>query len=330
MEQNSTESSIFEETGEVRNLKFGIFVGLAPLGLICNIILIYNLIMDRALRRNLHYNTFLSLLTVTFLTNVIEVPRIIHYLHHGKVIPQNYFNCLFWQWCDYLLFSSVNLMVFWISVQRYLLIFHGNTYRTRKGRLIFHFIPLILIFVYLIIFYTVAIFIYPCEEQFDYDKPLCGFPCYTNYANISLYDLMAHSLIPLCLGILLDVTLVIRAMYRKRIGFRQSRAQWRKHRKMIFQLLLITSLFSSCQLPFNGVVFLQLFIVLPDLLTYIQIVYFYYLFWFLTLLLPMACMICLTEVMKNIKDFFMKRFRRTNTVVAATMMPFTVRMVSKV
>ena len=330
MEESSNESSIFEETGEVRNLKFIIFVGLAPLGLICNIILIYNLIMDRNLRHNIHYNAFLSLLTVTLLTNVIEVPRIIHYLHHGMVIPENYLNCLIWQWCDYLLFSSVNLMVFWISIQRYLLIFHGNIYRTRRGRLLFHYIPLLLIFAYLILFYIGAIFIYPCEEQFDYSKPLCGFPCYTNYANISLYDLLAHGLVPLCLGILLDVTLVIRAIYRKRIGFRQSRTQWRKHRKMILQLLLITSLFSLCQMPFNGVVFIQLFIVLPDILAYIQIVYFYYLFWFLTLLLPMACMICLTEVMKNIKDFFRKRFGRRNTIIPVTMIPFTVRMITKV
>ena len=229
----SEESSILDQTQLTRNIKFGVFVGLAPPAITSNIILIYYLIRDRTLRRTLHYHGILALLIVTLLTNLIEVPRIIHYLHIGSVIPQSDINCLIWQWCDYLLFSSVNLMMFWISVERYLLIFHANIYTRAKYRLFFHYLPLILIAVYLIVFYITAIFIYPCERQFDFTQPLCGFPCYTIYANISLYDLIAHGIFPLCVGICVDITLVLRSVYRKRVGLQQSGAQWRKHRKMI-------------------------------------------------------------------------------------------------
>jgi hypothetical protein len=317
-DDNSTESLIFYETQQTRNIKFGLFVSLEPPALICNFALIYYLIADRALRQTLHYHAILALLIATLLTNLVEVPRITRYLHIGIVIPQTNINCLIWQWCDYLLFSTVNLLMFWTSIERSLLIFHANLYITAKRRLFFHYLPLINIIVYLITFYTVAIFIYPCELQFDFTRPLCGFPCYTTYANISLYDLVAHTLIPLCFGIMVDTSLVIRVIFRKRVGLQQHGAQWRKYRKMIIQLLLLSSLYSMCQTPFNALVFLQLFITLPNLLAYIQIIYFYYLFWLLTLLLPLACMGCMSEVRNKIKNSLMQRMRRNNTVVPMT------------
>jgi hypothetical protein len=192
---NSTESSIFYDTQHTRNIKFGLFVTLEPPALICNFILIYYLIVDRTLRQTLQYHAILALLIVTLLTNLIELPRITNYLRIGIVIPQTKINCLIWQWCDYSLFSAVNVYMFWISVERYLLIFRGGLYTTAKRRLLFHYFPLIIIIVYILLFYAVAIFIYPCELQLDFNQPLCGFPCYTTYANISLYDLIAHTII---------------------------------------------------------------------------------------------------------------------------------------
>jgi hypothetical protein len=212
--------------------------------------------------------------------------------------------------------------MFWTSIERSLLIFHGNLYTTAKHRLFFHYLPPIAIIVYMILFYTVAIFIYPCELQADFRQPLCGFPCYTTYANISLYDLIAHTLIPLCFGIMIDTSLVIRVIFRKRVGVQQQGAQLRKYRKMIVQLLVISSLYLACQIPFDAVVFLQLFITLPDLLAYIQIVYFYYLFWLLTLLLPLACMGCMSEVRNKIKTLFTQRIRRNMTVGPTTTVRF--------
>jgi hypothetical protein len=167
-------------------------------------------------------------------------------------------------------------------------------------------------------FYVGAIFIYPCEVQIDFIQPLCGFPCYTSYANISFYDLFAHTLIPLCCSLLLDITLGIRVICRKRVGLHQQRAQWRKYRKMIIQFLVISSIYLSCQIPYNVVVFIELFITVSDLVAYIQIVYFYYLFWLLTMLLPLACMGCMSEVRNKIKNPLMRRTRQTNTVIPMT------------
>jgi hypothetical protein len=140
---NTTESSIFYETQQTRNIKFGLFVALEPPALLCNIILVYYLIADRTLRKTLQYHSILALLIVTLLANLIELPRITHYLRVGIVFPQTKINCLIWQWCDYALFSSVNLYMFWISFERYLLIFHDGLYRTAKRRFWFHYLPII-------------------------------------------------------------------------------------------------------------------------------------------------------------------------------------------
>jgi hypothetical protein len=312
---NSTESSISYETQQTRNIKFSLFVALEPPALICNFILIYYLIVDRTLRYTIHYHAILALLIVTLLTNLIELPRITHYLHIGIVTPQMNINCLIWQWCDYSLFSAVNIYMFWISVERYLLIFHRGLYTTAKRRLFFHYLPLIIIIVYILLFYAVAIFIYPCELQLDFHQPLCGFPCYTSYANISLYDLIAHTIIPMSLGILFDISLVIRVLFRKQVGLHHQRAKRRKYRKMIIQLLTISSLYLICQVPFDALVFIQLFINLPDWAAYMQIVYFYYLFWLLTLLIPFACIACISDVTNKLKASFIQRRRRNIMVV---------------
>jgi hypothetical protein len=304
---NSTESLVFYDTQQIRNIKLGLFIALEPPALICNCILIYYLITDRALRHTLYYHAILALLIVTLLTNLIELPRIIHYLSILVVIPQTKINCLFWQWCDYSLCTSINSYMFWISLERYLLIFHGGLYTTAKRRLSLHYLPLITIFIYIFLFYAIAIFIYPCEPQLDFTQPLCGFPCYTTYANISLYDLIAHTMIPMPLGMLLDTTLVIRVLFRKRVGLQQQGGQRHKHRKMVIQLLSISSLYLTCQLPYYATVFIQLFVTLPDWAAYMQTIYFYYLFWLLTLLLPFVCIGCMTEVIGKLKNSFMQR-----------------------
>ncbi len=94
---NSTESSVFYETQQSRITKLSLFIALEPPALICNCILIYYLIADRTLRHTIYYHAILALLIVTLLTNLVELPRIIHYLNIGIVIPQTKINCLFWQ-----------------------------------------------------------------------------------------------------------------------------------------------------------------------------------------------------------------------------------------
>ena len=314
-EDNFTISVILAETVLTRYVKFIPFVILIPPALICNIICVYYLIIDRILRSTIHNHAILALLITTLLTNLIEVPRIIYYLHLGVVIPQSEINCWIWQWCDYLLFSTVNMMMLWISIERYLLIFHGHLYRTTKHRFFYHYLPLIVIVVYMLLFYIVVLFIYPCEQQYDFNLPLCGYPCYTIHKFISMYDFIAHTYIPLFIGMFLDILLIIRVIYRKRVGLQQQRTYQSKHRRMVIQILSISCLYFVLQGPFTGVLFVQLFTTLPDSILYVQTVYFYYFFWLLTLLLPFVCIGCLPEVTNKLKNSFRRRLGRNMIVL---------------
>jgi 7 transmembrane receptor (rhodopsin family) len=315
LQNNSTDSLISYETQWTRNIKFGLFVALEPPALICNGVLVYYLIADRKLRRALHYHAFLWLLIISLLTNLIEVPRILNYLHIGMVIPQTEMNCSIWMWCDYTLNGCVNALMLWASLERHLLIFHNHLHTTAKHRLFFHYLPPIGIIVYLILFYIGAIFVYPCEQQFDFNEPLCGYPCYTTYVNISYYDLFAHTWLPQLFGVMLDIILVVRAIYPKQVGQQQQAGQWRKSRKMIVQLLIISSLYLACQIPYALVLLIQLFSSRPDFAAYVQMVFFYYFFWLLTLLLPLVCIVCLRKVTNKVKKSLIQWIRPNNTVI---------------
>ena len=96
-QDSSTELPAMYETQLTRRIKFGLFVALEPPALLCNLILVYYLIVDRTLRRTLHHHAVLALLIVTLLTNLEDTPRIIHYLRTHVVLPQSDLNCLIWQ-----------------------------------------------------------------------------------------------------------------------------------------------------------------------------------------------------------------------------------------
>jgi hypothetical protein len=316
-EDNSTEILVSYETQWTRNIKLGLFIALEPPALICNCVLVYYLIMDRTLRQILHYHAFLILLIVSLVTNLIEVPRIIHYLWIGMVIPQTDLNCRIWIWCDWTLNACLNDLMLWASLERHLLIFHVHLFTTATKRLFFHYLPPIVAIVYLMLFYAGAIFFYLCEQEFDFNEPLCGYPCYTTHINISYYDLFAHTWLPQFFGILLDIGLVLRAVFRKRVGLHQKGTQWGRYRKMIVQLLIVSNLYLACQIPYALVVLIQLFGSMPDFAAYVEIVYLYYLFWLLSLLLPLVCIGCLTQVTNRFKKS-LKRLVRLNGSMAAT------------
>ena len=171
-------------------------------------------------------------------------------------------------------YGHYNVLLLWTSIERYLFIFHGNIFNTSKRRFYFHYFPLILIIIYLTIFYTIVIFFIRCD-QFYFDIVLCGLPCYTSRLIISLYDNFLHNWIPLIVNVYLNLLLSIRVFIRPRVGLQQN-AQRRKHRRMVFQLLMISILHILCVLPYGLIIFVQVVINLPEFGLYIQNVYFGY------------------------------------------------------
>lgn len=306
--------STASETPFTRKIKFIIFLILEPPALICNFIFVYYLVVDRALRNTLHNHFLLALLIVTLLINLIGIPRVLHYLDSGSVTPQNHLYCLIGQWFDYLLSSEANLIMLWGSFERHLLVFHIHFFVSRKHRLCIHYLPLLVIITYLILYYIGVIFIYPCYNEFKFDVPLCDAACYTNDSIISIYDLLAHNFLPVCFISLFSIGLIVRVSYGRRMQHHQH-VQWRKYRKMVLQLLYISCLFLVCVVPSTLVRFVQIFGGMINFARYVEMIYFFYLFWLLALLLPFVCIGCLPEVVLKVKTQLTRWIHRNNTVM---------------
>ncbi len=79
--------SKLSETTLIRNSKFGVILVLELPSLICNILFVYYLITDRNLRLAIYHHVILALLIISLLTNLIKIPRSLHYLRIGIVTP---------------------------------------------------------------------------------------------------------------------------------------------------------------------------------------------------------------------------------------------------
>jgi hypothetical protein len=98
------------------------------------------------------------------------------------------------------------------------------------------------------------------------------------------------------------------------MGFNRTISR-RQHRKLVFQLLVFSSLYLSCTLPYALVISVQAVAGLPDFGAYLENVYFYYLFGLMILLQPFVCIGCLPEVVSKIKPWWQRRLRRNIMVV---------------
>ncbi|UJR08446.1 hypothetical protein I4U23_012716 [Adineta vaga] len=248
----------------------------------------------------IHHHAILALLIVSLLTNLIEIPRILHYLRLGVVGAQTIASCLIWQWCDYLLYGQANLLMLWTSFERHILVFHSHLINTSKRRFLIHYLPLFLI------------------QHFHFDLPLCGQPCFTEDSIISLYDLFVHSWLPALFSALFSLCLVIRVIKRKRPILHRDNV-WRKHRRMILQLLSISALYFICMGPYTFIQVIDLLVGLSSTLAYVKNVYLFYVYWLLTLLLPYVCIGCLPEVTNKIKRQAKSWMNRKNLIVPASL-----------
>jgi hypothetical protein len=48
----------------------------------------------------------------------------------------------------------------WLAIERHILIFHDRWVSNRRGRFLFHYLPLIILVTYILVFYSIAIFTY--------------------------------------------------------------------------------------------------------------------------------------------------------------------------
>ena len=254
---------------------------------LCTIFVLYHFLSDRTLRQALNNHVIIVLLIISFIDEITLYPWMLYYYQHENEWQRSYALCVLWGFIDWSFYIAHVLFFAWAVVERHILIFHDGWISTPKKRFFVHYLPLIVLIVYWFVFYVVIYFFPPCPNRLRPTSLVCIYPCLYDSYTLSMWDYLAHQIIPVLVITFFSIGLLVRILLKKRQMRRT--IHWRKHRKMTVQLLSIASLYFLILLPYTIVYIMRyIYYLSSPLLTQLSIftVFFSY---FIILLFPFVC-----------------------------------------
>ncbi|CAF1661540.1 unnamed protein product [Adineta ricciae] len=195
----------------------------------------------------------------------------------------------------------------WISIERYLLVFHDTLLRNlaRWKRQLLHIVPLLFCSLWPPSYYAFTIIFSPmCVTIRYYDTLTCGLPCYL-FTVWGIVDLFLNTMLPIAAILIFNLLLFGRVIYRNMTVRGRIQNTWHRHRKMGLQLGMISFLYLAIWIPVVVTQFGENFIN-PDFLFDASHT-FYFLIYIIPLLLPMVCLMSMPEVLKTFKVLICKQ-----------------------
>jgi hypothetical protein len=282
-----------------RTVRFWLLLLFDIPSIICSFFLLFHLLINKTLQCQLTNHVIIVLLIIGLIIELVDIPFLLTFLHLNIVKPSIPAMCLVWWFMDIGLYTGCIIIMAWGSVHRYLVIFHNQMFLNKKKRFIFHYFPLIILLVYILIFYTIATMFPPCMNTYNYKLPVCNdYPCYLNDPILGIWDSVVNNIIPVIIISIFSLILSIRVYYQKRRL--HQRNVWRKQRKMTVQLLCCCVLYLIPNLPLNIFVFAQICGLSKNIGVETQL-YFDFLCYFVIFLYPFVCLASLSEIRKKIK-----------------------------
>jgi hypothetical protein len=294
------------ETNSLSNISLPYDYGLTPsvrfwsylvvnvLSLMMTAFDLFFLLYDRKLRQALHNHVIIVLLFIGLIYELTNIPWILHSNRFGTPMFSSTAFYLIWVFIDYAFYSAQIALFAWATIERHILIFHDRWITTRSKRLILHYIPIVAIPLYCLIFYCFVYFGPFCENSFD--SFVAGgiyIPCVFSRTFLGSWDLFFHQVIPTLLIVLFSVGLIGRVIWQKR-RLRQP-VSWSKHRKMIIQLLSISCIYVVFNGPWTFLVFAFQYGLSPDT-AYVPLLFAGYLYYYVIFLFPFVCCGSLAEL----------------------------------
>ena len=280
--------------------------------LACTLFLLYHLLRDRTLRQAMNNHVIIILLILTLSIELFDNPLYIDaYRMDGKgySLTMSPSICLMWWSFDYGAYGAITVFLAWGSVERHILVFHHRQLlRTARQRFFVHYLPLIVLTVYLTGFYVGVIIFPPCENTFDLQSVACGMPpCYIGVSSLNLWDYLINGILCTFVETTFSIGLLVRVLYQKRRV--HQRLNWGKHRKMAFQLLAVSFLSLPTIFPIMLLTLIRQIggTALADFGTMLD-PYLTYLYTFVVLMLPLICLGYLPELWPRL--FFLFRENR--------------------
>jgi hypothetical protein len=279
---------------------------------LCSLFVLYHLLFDRALRNALNNHVIIILVFICLIAEVTFYPWMLYFYQNKDVWERSLMFCVIWGFLDWTIYVIHTMLFAWATIERHILIFHEGWLSTKKRRFFIHYLPLILLPLYLFIFYIVMYFFPNCENRLRPSIVLCIFPCLYDIYIISMWDFVVDQLLPILTIIVFSSGLFVRVL-RQRVRMRRT-IHWRKHRKMTIQLLSISFFYLIILLPY-AVVYIVVLCGLTSLLISDFRTYTAFLSYFIILLFPFVCALSLPELQTKMKNIFQLR-RQTSRGVS--------------
>ena len=299
MNTNETFEYIYPVFSLPETVRFWLLLVFEIPSLCCSLLILAHLLVDRWSRKSLHNHVIIALLIVGLFSQLIDVPFYLNFVRTHYVSPASSLTCFLWWFAATGISNITNLLMAWASIERHILVFHDRWLMSKGGRFLIHYLPLITILLYGFIYYIVILSVYQCENLTAFDQDWCSYPCFYNDGQLAMYDTIANSIVPTPIIVFFCCFLLFRVIHRKRVH--RQRFRWRKYRVMVIQLFSISAMFLFFNLPMT-------ILLLADLLglslTNIDqlMFYTYFLYHYVSLLMPFVCLLSLPEVRKKIRQ----------------------------
>ena len=292
-------------------LRFWVYlVPLVP-SIICSIFLLYHLLSRRALRNAVNNHVIILMIFFGLLYELTDFIWYIHFYHTGTLVSATATFCRLWAFIDGAVYVIVAILMAWASIERHILIFHPNWIATKIKCFFFHYLPLIVCCLHPVLFYSITLFVIPCDVPLDFTVATCNaYNCVTWNPSVGLWDNVLNFILPVLVIVLFSVALLARVLYQRSRA--QGRIEWRNYRKMAVQLLSISAIYFIFLLP-TMLVSTAYLLGMPwnggsDYYWATQ-----YLGYYTVLLTPFVCVISLPELQSKWKR--LRCCRRRGTIV---------------
>ena len=256
------------------------------------------LLGDRALHRALHNHVVIVILLVGLIYEATNFPWMLYFYRSEGVWERSLTFCTVSAYIEWVATISQVMLFAWANVQRHILIFHEKWVSTKARRFFCHYLVIVSLIVYCLMFYFLTILFPSCENLHDTSAAYCLINCAFDNYSLYLYDAIIHQTAPVVIILLFSVLLLGRVVWQKQ-RIHQA-IHWRQHRKMTVQVLSITILYLVFELPVTVVYSVARFAPFNDWMVEILDVSIF-LCYFPFLLLPFVCGLSSTEVRARLK-----------------------------
>ena len=297
----------------------GILLFIAPLAAVCNLFLLYHLLTDRHLRKQLHNHIIIAILFASLQFTLIHVPFSLNLFLTGSVWPRSVIACSIWRFTAYLGCNANDVLLAWATIERHILIYHSQVVRQYWYRLILHYIPLIFLVVYLFFFNAASFFTPACFRHYDFSAVFCDATCLGSIVFMSTWYLVVNQLLAAILAIIFSFALFIRVLQR-RMAMNKS-IDWQRLNKLTAQVLILTVLFIVLEVPYAITGSLDYFGLFRGSHTFNMInAVSLFLCYIMPIIMPFACFLGLySELREKFSRKNRNRVRNTNVVTMSIM-----------